>query len=70
MTATFQPVAHTAWALAMFLALAALLKWKHRRMWVEHRINRCLRAYASTEEEEQKGGWRWRKRSAAPVTRT
>jgi hypothetical protein len=38
---------HTAWALAIFLALAALLKWKHRRVWAAHRINRGLRAFAA-----------------------
>lgn len=48
MTPTIPPTLHTAWALALFLALAALLKWKHRRMWVEHRINRGLKAFATT----------------------
>jgi hypothetical protein len=31
----------------MFLALAALIKWKHRRDVIAARVNRGLRGYAS-----------------------
>jgi hypothetical protein len=34
-------------ALALYFALAALLKWKHRRTKAERRINRGLRAYTT-----------------------
>jgi hypothetical protein len=36
------------WAVAFYFALAALLKWKHRRMQAERRVSRGLRAYATT----------------------
>lgn len=47
MAATIPATAHTFWAVALFFSLAALLKWKHRRMVAARRINRGLRAYTS-----------------------
>jgi hypothetical protein len=46
----------TGWSLALFFALVALLKWRHRRLWVEHRINRGLKAYAAAGAADPEGG--------------
>ena len=35
------------WAVALYLALAALLKWKYRRTRSERRISRGLRVYTA-----------------------
>ena len=39
---------YTAWALVLFFALVALLKWKYRRGEAERRISRGLRAYTAS----------------------
>ncbi len=64
MTAPMNPTTQTSWALALFFALVALLKWRHRRLWVEHRINRGLKAYATTGTADPKAGLRKRARAA------
>jgi hypothetical protein len=38
------------WALALYFALAALLKWKYRRTEAERRINRGLRTYTTARQ--------------------
>jgi hypothetical protein len=38
---------YTGWALSLFFALVALLKWKYRRGEAERRISRGLRAYTT-----------------------
>ena len=46
MTGPIPATVHLVWSLSLFLALVALLKWKHRRMLIDRRINRGLRVYA------------------------
>jgi len=43
---------HLIWSLSLFLGLTVLLKWKHRRMLVERRINRGLRSYTGARVME------------------
>ncbi len=38
------------WALALFSGLAALLKWRLRRVFVARRVNRGLRTYATSNQ--------------------
>jgi hypothetical protein len=47
-----EPV-YIGWALALYFALVALLKWKYRRSEVERRINRGLRVYTTSHETWQ-----------------
>jgi hypothetical protein len=44
---------YTAWALTLFFALVALLKWKRRRGEAERRISRGLRAYTTADQVPQ-----------------
>ncbi len=36
------------WAIALYFALASLLRWKYRRTKAERRISRGLRTYTAT----------------------
>jgi hypothetical protein len=38
------------WAVSLYFALAALLKWKHRRAVAERRVSRGLRTYAAARQ--------------------
>ena len=46
---------YPAWALFLFLALVALLKWKRRRGEAERRISRGLRTYTTAGESRETG---------------
>jgi hypothetical protein len=41
------------WALAVYFALVALLKWKYRRTEAERRVNRGLRTYTAARRTYQ-----------------
>ncbi len=56
MTGPIPATVHLVWSLALFLALVALLKWKHRRMLIERRVNRGLRMYAANGPEMDREG--------------
>lgn len=42
-----------AFAILCFLALVCLLKWQHRRHFKKARIERGLRVYVETQNEQQ-----------------
>ncbi len=44
-----RPVEITYFAVALFLALVALIKWKHRRDTIAERLKRGLRGYIAGE---------------------
>ena len=43
------------WAIALYCALVALLKWKYRRYMAQQRITKGLRAYTATGHQMAMG---------------
>lgn len=48
------PIGIVSFAVTFFLALVALVKWKHRRILIEARLNRGLRQYSVRQQAEER----------------
>jgi hypothetical protein len=46
------PIQNTLYAVALFLALTSLLRWKHIRQSAAHRLKRSLRVYMMRRSSE------------------